>query len=97
MRFQIIPQADFLKQQEKQKEKEILAKIKRPFDHKPNRVFHFVSIEHEGIFYLVNGLNKIVGSFLREGDLVKEVRKIRLEALESFLSAKNDNGGFKFN
>lgn len=78
---------------------EILKDIKRPFDHKNKRPFHFITVEKDGKVFLFDGLNRFVKGF-EEKESESNHRfweNIRLFALNIFLKSERQNGGFLFN
>jgi hypothetical protein len=79
---------------------EILVRdIKRPFDHKNRRPFHFITIEKDGKVFLFDGLNRFVKAFEEQENETNHRfwENIRLHALNIFLKSERQTGGFLFN
>jgi hypothetical protein len=78
---------------------ELLKFIKRPFDHKNKKPFHFITVERNGMVFLFDGFNRLVKAFEEEENESELYfhRRIRLFALELFEKSERQNGGFLYN
>jgi hypothetical protein len=77
----------------------ILQNVKRPSDHRNKRKFHFLTVEKDSKVFLFDGFSNLIKIFEKKENEneIEFNRKIRVFALEMFLSAENPLGGFLYN
>jgi hypothetical protein len=74
-----------------EKKFEILRREKRKL-----REFHFITLEHDGFLFVLNGLGKVQGKLENPND-IKTRRKAREIYVEAIRGSENHQGGCYFN